>query len=91
MKILFMPVSIVAGLIAGQIGSKIFDAIWGMIDDEEAPEPKHRDVPMVKLVIALLVQGAIFRVVRGMTDQGLRRAFAKSTGTWPGEEKPDPE
>jgi len=91
MKILFMPVSITVGLIAGMIGKKIFDGIWGLIDDEEAPEPKHRDVPMVKLAMALVVQGAIFRVVRGMADQGIRRAFAKSTGAWPGEEKPDPE
>jgi hypothetical protein len=91
LKVLFMPVSIAAGLVAGMIGSKIFDAVWGLIDDEEAPEPKHRDVPVGKLVVALLVQGAIFRVVRGMTDQGLRRAFAKSTGAWPGEKQPDKE
>jgi hypothetical protein len=91
MKILFMPVSIVAGLVAGQIGKKIFDGIWGLIDDEEAPEPKHRDIPYVKLVLALLVQGAIFRLVRGMADHGLRQAFAKSTGSWPGEEQPDEE
>ena len=91
MKFVFMPVSIVAGLIAGQIGKKIFDGVWGLIDDEEAPEPKHREIAGVKLVMALLVQGAIFRLVRGMADHGLRHAFAKSTGAWPGEEKPDPE
>jgi hypothetical protein len=91
MKILFMPISILAGLVAGQIGKKIFDAVWGLIDDEEAPEPKHREIPVAKLVVALLVQGAIFRVVRGMADHGLRHAFAKSTGSWPGEEQPDKE
>ena len=91
MKIVFMPVSIVAGLIAGQIGKKIFDAVWALVDDEEAPEPKHRDIPYVKLVLALLVQGAIFRLVRGMADHGLRHAFAKGTGSWPGEEQPDEE
>jgi hypothetical protein len=91
MKIVFMPVSIVAGLIAGQFGKKLFDAVWGLVDDEEAPEPKHRDIPYVKLVLALLVQGAIFRLVRGMADHGLRHAFAKGTGTWPGEEQPDAE
>lgn len=91
MKILFMPISIVAGLVAGQIGKKIFDAVWGLVDDEEAPEPKHREIPVGKLVLALLVQGAIFRVVRGMADHGLRHAFAKSTGSWPGEEEPDKE
>lgn len=91
MKILFMPISIVAGLVAGQIGKKIFDAVWGLVDDEEAPEPKHREIPVAKLVLALLIQGAIFRVVRGMADHGLRHAFAKTTGSWPGEEEPDKE
>ncbi len=86
-----MPVSITMGLIAGAIGKKIFDAVWGLIDDEEAPEPKHREIPVAKLVLALLVQGAIFRVVRGMADHGLRRAFARTTGSWPGEEQPDRE
>jgi hypothetical protein len=84
-----MPVSIVAGLIAGQLGKKVFDGVWGLVDDEEAPEPKHREIPIAKLVLALLVQGAIFRLVRGMADHGLRHAFARATGSWPGEEEPD--
>jgi hypothetical protein len=90
-KFLFMPFSIAGGLAAGAIGKKIFDAIWGAIDDEEAPEPKHREIPVVKLVLALAIQGAIFRLVRGMADHGMRRGFAQLTGAWPGEERPDPE
>jgi Protein of unknown function (DUF4235) len=91
MKIIFMPVSIVAGLVAGSIATKIFDAVWGVIDDEEAPEPKHKEVPRLKLVLALLVQGAIFRLVRGMADHGLRHGFEQLTGSWPGEVEPDAE
>lgn len=89
MKLVFTPISIVAGLVAGAIGKKIFDAVWSLIDDEEAPEPKHREIPVAKLVLALLIQGAIFRLVRGMADHGLRHAFARTTGSWPGEEEPD--
>jgi Protein of unknown function (DUF4235) len=91
MKIVFMPISIGAGLVAGAIGKKIFDAVWGLIDDEEAPEPKHREIQYAKLVMALLIQGAIFRLVRGLTDHGLRHSFARLTGSWPGEEEPDEE
>lgn len=90
MKVVFMPISIVLGLIAGSIGKKIFTVVWGLIDDEEAPQAKHRDVPQVKLVLALVVQGAIFKLVRGLADHQLRRAFAKTTGSWPGEVDPDP-
>ena len=91
MKIAFTPFSIVLGLIAGLVGKKIFEQIWGLIDDEEPPDAKHRDIKYTKLVAALLFEGAIFRLVKGLTDHGARRAFARTTGTWPGEEEPEPE
>jgi uncharacterized protein DUF4235 len=90
-KVAFAPISIALALAAGQLSKKLFDAVWGWIDDEEAPRPKHRDVPLAKTLIALVIEGAIFRLVRGITDHGARRAFASVTGTWPGEERPEPE
>jgi hypothetical protein len=90
-KLLFTPLSILGGLAAGAVGKKIFDLVWGLVDDEEAPEPKHRDLPLAKLVLALVVQGAIFRLVRGMADHGMRHGYARLTGAWPGEEEPDKE
>jgi hypothetical protein len=56
-KVLFTPVSVAGGLVAG--------------------------------IPALLLEGAIFRVIRGLFDHGARRAFNRATGTWPGEEAPD--
>jgi hypothetical protein len=91
MNAVFTPLGIVFGLAAGQLSKKIFDTVWSAFDDEEAPRPKHRSVPYVKLVLALLVEGAIFRVVRGMTDHGARHGWTRITGSWPGEERPDPE
>ena len=91
MKLLFLPVSIGGGLIAGLVAKKVFDQVWGVIDEEEPPEPKHREIDRRKLVAALAIQGAIFRVARGFMDHGTRRAFASLTGTWPGEEAPEPE
>jgi hypothetical protein len=91
MKFAFTPIGIAVGLVAGQLSKKIFDVIWGAIDDEEAPRPKHREISFVKLIPALLVEGALFRVVRGLADHGSRHGFAKLTGAWPGEERPEPE
>jgi hypothetical protein len=90
-KFLFLPVSIVVGVLAGLISKKLFDLVWGLIDDEEAPEPKHREIEVAKLVPALALEGAVFRLVRGMADHGSRQAFLRLTGSWPGEERPDPE
>lgn len=91
MKFVFAPISIVLGLVAGMIGSKIFERIWGLIDEEEPPQPQHREFSWPKLVAALLIEGAIFRLVKGLVDHGSRTSFAKLTGAWPGEEAPEPE
>jgi uncharacterized protein DUF4235 len=89
MNAVFTPIGLVLGLAAGQVSKKIFDAVWGIVDDEEAPRPKHREIPVVKLVAALLVEGAIARVIRGLVDHGTRRGWASLTGAWPGEERPE--
>lgn len=88
MKFLFLPFSIVAGLVAGQISKKVFDGVWRLFDDEEAPEAEHKEISIAKLAIALLVEGAIFRMVRGLTDHSARRGFYRLTGSWPGDEAP---
>jgi hypothetical protein len=85
-KILFAPISIGAGLLAGLLAQKIFERLWAVIDDEEPPEPDNREVPVLKLLAALAVEGAIFRLVKGLTDRGARKGFASLTGTWPGDD-----
>jgi hypothetical protein len=90
-NVVFTPIGVVLGLASGQVAKKIFDQLWGLIDDEEAPEPKHREIAFVKLLAALILQGAIFRLVRGLVDHGTRHGWRKLTGSWPGEERPDPE
>jgi hypothetical protein len=89
MKLLFIPVSIVGGLVAGAVGKKLFDGAWGLIDAESAPEPEVRNVAWGKLLVAAALQGAIFRLAKVAVDHGSRQAFLNATGTWPGEEEPD--
>jgi hypothetical protein len=91
MRFIFAPIGIVVGLIAGIIGKKAFEKLWGVVDDQEPPHPEHREIEWPKLVAALAVEGAIFRLVKGLTDHGARRSFAGLTGSWPGEERPEAE
>jgi hypothetical protein len=90
-KFLFLPISILSGLIAGFVGKKVFDQVWGLVDDEEPPDSKHLEISWGKLLVASAMQGAIFRAVKEATDHGTRRAFMSVTGSWPGEERPEPE
>lgn len=90
MKVLFAPIGIVSGLIAGIAAQKVFERLWAAVDDEDPPAPDQRQVSMPKLVAALLVEGAIFRLVKGITDHGVRSGVTRLTGRWPGEEAADP-
>jgi len=89
MKLLFLPFSIITGLIAGKLAAKIFDGIWRLFAEEEAPEAEHKEISIAKLVLALVIEGAIFRAVRGLVDHHARKGFYNLTGSWPGEEAPE--
>lgn len=90
-RLLFVPFSIVGGLLAGFIGKKLFEQVWGLIDAEEPPDASHRDVSWGKLIAAGALEGAVFRAMKVVTDRGSRQAFMTVTGSWPGEERPEPE
>jgi hypothetical protein len=65
MKFLVLPISVLGGILAGLIGTKIFERLWKLVDDEEPPDAKHRDISYAKLTLALVLEGAIFRPIRG--------------------------
>ncbi len=89
MKLLFIPFSVIGGLVAGFLSKKLFEGLWGIIDDEEPPEAEHRDASWGKVIAAAALQGAIFRATKEAVDRGARTAFASATGSWPGDDRPD--
>jgi hypothetical protein len=91
LKVMFIPFRVLSGLVAGALATKLFERIWRLIDKEQAPDPEQREVPIGKLLAGLLLQGAVFRAVRGLVDHGSRLAFTKLTGRWPGEKRPQPD
>lgn len=89
-KILFLPLSVVTGFLAGKVATTAFERLWRLVDNRESPEPDQRAVRWPKLIAALALEGAIFRAVRGAFDRGSRELFYRATGTWPGDETPKP-
>ena len=47
---------------------------------------KKAVLPPGKLLAALAIDGAIFRLTKGIVDHQARSAFAGATGRWPGED-----
>jgi hypothetical protein len=84
-KILFKPFGILGGVVAGAVATRVFQRLWRLIDDEQAPGPDHLEVSLPKLALALMLEGAVFHAVRGLFDRGSRIAFSRATGRWPGQ------
>jgi uncharacterized protein DUF4235 len=88
LKLVFLPFSVAGAWIARLLGRRIFAAAWGLVDRDEPPQADQRRVSIGKLALALALDGAVFRVVRGLVDHAARESFLRLTGRWPGEEAP---
>jgi Protein of unknown function (DUF4235) len=88
-RLIFAPIGIAAGLLAGLVAQKGFERLWAVFDEEEPPAPDDRELSYPKLLAALFVEGAIFRLTKGLVDRAVRSGFARLTGTWPGESSPE--
>jgi hypothetical protein len=90
-KLFFAPFSIVGGIVASIVGKRLFDQVWGLIDEEEPPDGSVHQTNWRKLIVATALQGAIFKATKAAFDRGARNGFLRLTGSWPGDEEPKPE
>ena len=90
MKLLYRPLGIVFGLLAGMLSKKLFNVVWSKIDDEEAPKATIEETSWKKVLSAAAVQGIVFQTTRAAVNRGGAQGFRYLTGVWPGEKRPDP-
>jgi hypothetical protein len=91
MKLLYKPIGVLLGVLAGLLGRKAFDFVWTKLDDEEPPEPTTLETSWRRVLAAAAVQGIIFRVTRVAVARYGAIGWQYLTGTWPGERHPDRE
>lgn len=89
MKLIYKPFGIVVGMIAGFLASKVFEAVWGIFDEEEPPTATTRDTSWGKVVGSAAVSGMVFSTVRAVVNRSGAKGFEHLTGAWPGEKKPE--
>jgi hypothetical protein len=88
-KLIYKPFGIVMGLLSGLVAKKIFEAIWGIFDNEEPPKPTTQETTWPRVLGAAAVQGVTFKIVRAAVDRGGAKGFNYLTGVWPGEKRPE--
>lgn len=91
MKLIYKPFAIILGFAAGFLSKKIFEQIWGLIDDIEPPKPNTEETTWPKVIAAAAVEGVTFKVTRAAVERAGAKGFYSLTGAWPGEKAPEPE
>ncbi|TYL49870.1 DUF4235 domain-containing protein [Nocardioides sp. BGMRC 2183] len=87
-KLLYRPWGLVASMLGGLIASQLFQQVWKRVDPastDDPPKPLQSEYPLPKILVAAMIQGAIFSVIRALIDRGGARAFERVTGDWPGD------
>ena len=89
MKLLYRPIGLILGLLAGLIGKRAFDFAWKKLDDEEPPKGTTQCAPWPKVLGAAALEGVIFKTTRVVVDRYGAIGWRYLTGSWPGEKHPD--
>ena len=45
LKLLYKPFGIVMGIVAGLLSKRVFDRVWGLIDERRPPKPTTTSAP----------------------------------------------
>jgi len=86
-KVLYRPVGMASSMIGGLIASMIFRKIWQHTapgDQTSPPTALTTQYPVRQILLAAVVQGALYSLVKAVIDRAGARAFQRWTGEWPG-------
>lgn len=86
-KILYRPFGLVSSMVGGLLAGQLFKQVYKRVsraDHDESPGPLASEYPLKELLVASLIQGAIYAAVKALIDRGGARAFQRWTGEWPG-------
>lgn len=87
-KLLFKPLSLLVSVLSGILAGAIFKKIWQLAaGEDEAPEATDARRGWREVLLAAMLQGAIFALVKAAVDRGAAEGARKFFGFWPGDEQ----
>ncbi|MGB8994880.1 MAG: DUF4235 domain-containing protein [Pseudonocardiaceae bacterium] len=85
MKLLYKPLGLLVSALGGILAGAVFKKVWKAVSGEqEAPEATSAQHSTREVLIAAMMQGAIFGVVKAAVDRVGAKGFKTITGTDPG-------
>jgi hypothetical protein len=83
-KLLYKPIGLVLGALAGAVAGLAFKEIWRVVaHDDDAPDATDENRGWGEILAAAALQGAIFAVVKAAIDRGGATGVRSLTGKWP--------
>ena len=86
-KILYRPVGVVSSIAGGLLASIIFKQVWKRVSAGEGvdpPGPLESEYDFKEILLAAVIQGAIYSAVKTVIQRQGARTFERATGEWPG-------
>jgi len=84
-NLLYKPLGLLISVLGGILASAVFNKLWtAATGQDEAPEATSAEHSTKQVLLAALIQGAIFGVVKAAVDRAGAKSFKEVTGTDPG-------
>lgn len=90
MKVLFKPLSILAGVLAARAATTAFQALWSRIDEGDPPKATTAQARLPKVVLAAVLESSTQAAAAAVADRAAARTFAYLFGVWPSEKRQEP-
>lgn len=86
-RILYRPIGLASSMLGGLLASVLFRQVWRLAtpgEQADPPKPLESEYSFKQIMLAAVIQGAIFSAVKTIIDRQGARMFERATGEWPG-------
>ncbi|GAB3584695.1 DUF4235 domain-containing protein [Amycolatopsis endophytica] len=81
MKLMYKPLSLAVSALGGVLAGMLFKQAWkASTGEDDAPDATSSDYSTKEVLLAAVLQGAIFGGVKAAVDRAGAKAFTKATG-----------
>ncbi|GAA2409460.1 DUF4235 domain-containing protein [Nonomuraea africana] len=88
MALFYKPLSLLFSVLGGLIAGALFKQVWKVVaGEDDAPDADDQDYTWRQVLVAAMVQGAIFGLVKAAVQRAAAHGVRKTTGRWPGDDR----
>ncbi|GDY30991.1 DUF4235 domain-containing protein [Gandjariella thermophila] len=83
-KLLYKPFGMLFSVLGGLTAGALFKRLWRLVTgEEETPTATRQEYGWREVLLAAMLEGAVFGLVKAAVDRAGAVAFSKVAGRWP--------